>query len=83
MSDETVHTVAEWTESPFTAHDRRFATVHHRVRVVHTPGVGTDVLHEVRSTDTDELPAEWTAAERVEGRPHGLSVTESRDGWFA
>lgn len=82
MTEQRV--VAEWSERPFTGHRKRSHAVEHRVLVEHTPGVGTDVRHQVRSTDDNEIAADWTDAEVYEGRPHGLNVVKSdRAGWWA
>lgn len=83
MSEEE-RVVATWVEAPYTALGKRNRRVEHRVRVVHTRGVGTDVIHEVRGQDVEDLPDEWTPAEVFEGRDHGLEVRQTDDlGWFA
>lgn len=85
MSSEK-RVVAEWSERPFTDYGKRRWDVEHRVLVEHTPGVGTDVRHQVRSGDADSIPSEWTDVEIFEGRPHGLeSIKRLTDNgrWWA
>jgi len=73
----------EWTERPFTAHDRRRNEVEHRVVVEAHEGVGVDVRHEIRSTDADHLPSVWTPAKVFEARDHGVTEIETgTEGWF-
>lgn len=79
----TEHLVAEWTDHPFTSHDKRRATVEHRVLVEAYDGVGVDVRHEVRCRDLDGYPSEWTAAEVFEARPHGIQKISGEPGWWA
>jgi len=67
-------TIAEWTESPYTSHDKRGWVVEHRVVVEHYGGLGADVRHEVRSSDDDSLPDEWTERDIAELRDHGMLV---------
>ena len=74
---ETKRTLAEWTESPYTAYDRRSEVIQHRVVVIHYARVVADVVHEVRSSDSDKVPDEWTELDAVELRDHGL---RDRDG---
>jgi len=77
-------TMAQWDESPFTSHDRRGDVIQHRVVVEHHGGVGADVRHEVRSTDSDKCPDEWTEVDALELRDHGMLRTKA-DGqeWWA
>ena len=77
-SDETKRTVAEWTESPYTSYDRRGDVVQHRVVVIHYERVVADVIHEVRSSDSDAVPSEWTELDAVELRDHGLRHRDGR-----
>ena len=82
MSEERL--VAEWSEHPFTGIGKRSWAVEHRVIVEHTPGVGTDVRHQVRSDDAPEIADDWMDVEIYEGRQHGLDVVKSdRAGWWA
>jgi len=79
MSDEI--TLAEWTESPYSSWERRGHVVQHRVVVANYGGDGVDARHEVRSDDADNISSEWTAAEVVEARPHGLSKVKRGEKW--
>ena len=79
MSNEL--TLAEWTEMPYTSHERRGDTVEHRVVVESHGDVGADARHEVRSEDADHMPSTWTAAEVVEARPHGLERVKRGETW--
>ena len=62
---------ASWTSKPFVGHRHRHETVEHRLVVEYTHGVGVDVLHEVRSSDTAKIADEWELAEIVEVREYG------------
>jgi hypothetical protein len=81
--DERV--VAEWTEMPFTSHDKRSWTVQHRVVAESFAGTGVDVRHEVRSDEADGVPDDWTSAEVYEAREHGVSKITRADGeeWWS
>lgn len=76
--------VAEWSESPFTSHERRSDLVEHRVVFERFADVGVDIRHEVRSTDeTNAVPEEWTETDVYEVRPHGTTRVEADAGWWA
>jgi len=68
----TKHVVAEWTEYPYVSHDKRTYEIQHRVVVEHYDQVGADVRHEVRSSDDESIPAEWSECDAYELRDHGL-----------
>lgn len=55
----TERKIAEWTERPYTAHDRRRATVYHRVMLfVYDHGI--DIEHQARGDEDAGIPADWT-----------------------
>ena len=66
------HVVARWEEAPYTSHRRRGHTVQHRVVLEHYGGAGADVRHEVRSTDDNSVPSEWSELDTYELRDHGI-----------
>lgn len=75
--------VAEWSDKPFVAHDRRRDSVQHRVVLDHHGAAGWDVRHEVRSEDSDAVGDDWTPAEIWEVREHGITKVRAEDaGWF-
>lgn len=55
----TERKIAEWQEYPYTAHDRRGATVHHRV-ILFVYEHGVDVEHQAKGDKRASFPAEWT-----------------------
>jgi hypothetical protein len=75
--------IASWTESPFTSHDKRGYIIEHQVVVEHYGGLGADVRHEIRSTDYDGCPDEWTDIDAVEIRDHGSMRVKNEPEWFA
>jgi len=79
MSDTTV--LASWTEHPYTSYDKRSWAIEHRVVVEHYGGMGGDVRHEVRSSDSEDCPAEWTEKDVVELRDHGKLVRKQDGDW--
>jgi len=72
------HTVAEWSELPYTDHKRRGAVVEHRVRLIVYDGGSIDVLHQARGDADAPVPDEWTTVVAYEYR-HG-NVTRLRRG---
>jgi hypothetical protein len=68
---DTRHVFSEWSTKPFHGVRHRYETVEHRLVIEVTPGVGADVLHEVRSEDSGHFPDEWKAIETVEVRGYG------------
>jgi len=74
------YTVAEWTEMPYTSHDRRGAVIEHRVVFEPFNAIGADIRHEVRSDDgRANVSDEWTAVKVFEmrnGRVEKLSRKE-------
>lgn len=81
MSD--VLRIASWSERPFTSYERRGATVEHRIVAEAYPGVGADIRHEVRCTDSDVGPEDWSIAEKYEVRDHGIRRLETSSRWWA
>lgn len=77
---ETRHVVARWSESPFTSYDRRGNVIEHRVVLAHYDDVGTDVVHEVRSSDDRSVSDEWTELESYEVRDQGVRHYPPREG---
>ena len=73
MSDE--HTIASWTESPYTSYDKRGIVIHHRVRIIRYDETTADVVHQRREGDEA-----WKVVEAVELREHGLIPNKIRDG---
>ena len=69
-------TLCEWTEYPYTSHDKRTHEVEHRVVVERYDQETHDLRHEVRSTESDAYPSTWTPAKVMELRPHGMGVLE-------
>jgi hypothetical protein len=64
--------IAEWQERPYVSHDRRGATVYHRIKLfVYNHGV--DIEHQARGDAAAKLPDEWTA----------INVWEVRNGRVA
>jgi hypothetical protein len=50
--------IAEWEERPYTSHDRRRATVYHRVMLfVYDHGV--DVEHQAKGDEQASIPTMW------------------------
>lgn len=78
-SDERV--LASWTEMPYTSYDKRGWTIEHRVVVEHYGAMGSDVRHEVRSSDSDDCPDEWTELDIAELRDHGMFVRKRDGDW--
>ena len=73
------HTVAEWTEAPYTDHERRDAVVQHRVRMVVYDGGFVDVVHECRGDSEAPVSETWTtlvAYEYRDGRVNRLERGE-------
>jgi hypothetical protein len=50
--------IAEWRERPYTAHDRRAATVYHRV-MLYVFDHGVDIEHQAKGDDQAAIPPEW------------------------
>jgi hypothetical protein len=76
---ESTFTIGEWTERPYTSHDKRHIEVHHRVRVLVYQDVA-DVLHERRTHDGETHDPDWQVVETVEIRDHGARKQRHRDG---
>jgi len=55
----TERTIAAWQERPYTAHDRRRATVYHRV-ILFGYEHGVDVEHQAKGDEGGAVPDEWT-----------------------
>lgn len=71
--------VATWTDKPYTGVKKRHRTVEHRVKAVWYPGVGADIIHEVRSEDAGV--DDWQLAEKWEFRDQGVDkLTTSHGG---
>lgn len=73
---DTRHVFSEWTTKPFHSHRHRYETVEHRLVIEVSPGVGADVLHEVRSEDSAKFPDDWKAIETVELREYGARYSK-------
>ena len=55
------YVVSEWTEMPYTSHDRRGAVIEHRVVLEPYDNNAADVRHEVRSDDERAKTSDrWT-----------------------
>lgn len=70
-------TVAEWSEGPYTSYERRGDVVEHRVVVIRYESGVSDVIHEARSSDADDVPSQWAEVGAVELRGNGV---RDRDG---
>lgn len=66
------YTLSTWSTNPFVSHRHRHETVEHRLRIEFTVEVGLDVLHEVRSEDTEKFDDDWMVIESVEYREYGV-----------
>lgn len=73
MTDK--HTIASWTESPYTSYDKRHIVIHHRVRIIRYDETTVDVVHQRREGDEA-----WKVVEAVELREYGLIPNKIRDG---
>ena len=73
MSDQSV--IARWTEHPYTAYQRRGATVEHRVLLI-VYDHGVDIEHQVRGDTQASPPAEWTAITAWEVRNGRVSALD-------
>lgn len=76
MSDDSL--LHEWTERPFVAHDKRRWEVEHRL-VLRAHNAGVDVEHDVRSSDDDSIPDDWTPVEAYEVRRGAIERVKLTD----
>lgn len=65
----TERQLVEWKEWPYTAHEHRSTTVHHRV-MLYVYDHGVDLEHQARSDGTANVPSDWTP----------VDIWEVRDG---
>lgn len=79
---DTRHVMAEWTSKPFVGVRHRHETVEHRLVIEYTHGVGADILHEVRSDDTEHFDEDWEVVESVEVREYGASRNRRPNGRY-
>jgi hypothetical protein len=79
LSSDDERLVAEWTEKPFVSYDKRTMAVENRIILERHEGVGVDIRREVRSTDYDGLPDEWTVAEVYEVRDHSIERISTKN----
>lgn len=79
-STRNEYVVAEWSESPFTAYDRRGDRVLHRVRLLAYGGAGVDVVHEVKD---EERQDEWVTKDAYEARQHGIRKESKTSEWWS
>ena len=77
MNSET-YTVAEWETHPYTSHDKRHRTVHHRIRLMWYSSDMADVVVERKIPD--EGLTSWTEVEIYELRPHGVTHVSKSEG---
>lgn len=74
----TERKIAEWQERPYTAHDRRRATVYHRVMLfVYEHGV--DIEHQAKGDENASVPTEWTPVNVWEVRNGRVSKLRRRE----
>jgi hypothetical protein len=74
---------AEWSTKPFVGHRHSHETVEQRLVIEYTHGVGVDIIHEARSTDTPKFDDEWAPVETVEVREYGARHTRHpHAGWL-
>ena len=73
--------IASWTEHPYTSYDKRSWVIEHRVVIEHYGGLGADVRHEVRSSDSEDCPDEWTELDVAELRDHGMLIQKQDGDW--
>jgi hypothetical protein len=70
--------IAEWQERPYTAHDRRRATVYHRV-VLFVYEHGIDIEHQATGDENAVVPTEWTPVNVWEVRNGRVSKLRRRE----
>lgn len=76
MSEQ--RSIATWSDRPFTDHRHRHIRVEHRIIAHWYPGVGADIVHEIRCER--EGIDEWTTAEAWELRDHGVEKVKTDVG---
>ncbi|WP_436934973.1 hypothetical protein [Halovenus marina] len=70
--------IATWENQPYTAVDKRYITVRHRVKVAFYPDVGADIRHEIRCEERNT--GDWSLAEKWEFRSHGCDKLKTELG---
>lgn len=71
-------TVATWKTHPYTSHDKRSWTVHHRVLLKKYDSGLVDVIVERKLPDAGQTS--WAEVEAYEIRPHGVEHVEYLGG---
>lgn len=71
--------VCEWTESPFTAYDKRNWRFRHRIIIESFRGAGVDVRHDKRLEKGGYDKEEWKTIEVYEARQHGVQHVTAGD----
>jgi hypothetical protein len=84
LDPDSRHILAEWSDQPFVGVRKRHDTIEHRLVVEVHDGGSADILHEIRSDDTEKPPDEWEAVEWIEVREYGTRYQRtSGRGWWA
>lgn len=64
--------LASWKNKPYTGINKRYITVHHRIRLVYYDDGLVDVSHEIRVPDKEI--DKWRLAKKWELREHGIET---------
>jgi SPX domain protein involved in polyphosphate accumulation len=72
------YTIAQWETHPYTSHDKRSWTVHHRIRLKRYDTTTADIVVE-RKIPKEGLTG-WNEVEAYELREHGVEHLQRKAG---